>query len=765
VIDLLKNLVAWHVQHIFSETEYQTVSGTNRPLVFFPPPDYYPKKLHQNTSSTYQKKMTSPSTYACWIAGQLNLREQQVSNTLGLLTDGGTVPFIARYRKELTGSLDEVVVTAIRDHHQKLIEIDKRRHAILETLTKIGLLDETLAQQLCQAESLTELEDIYLPFRPKRKTRGLLAREKGLEPLAEMLLKGLRPLHLQTFHNPEKGVESDDDALAGARDIIAEDINESLPTRAELRRLFHEQATIESKAVKKNMAQGEKYKDYFDWREPASKAPGHRLLAMFRGTQEKILTFTIRPPEENSLHLLKKRHLQTGHWQDEVAKAIDDCYQRLLAPSLENELTGALKARADKEAILVFADNLRQLLLAPPLGQKRVLALDPGYRTGAKVVCLDGQGKLLVSTTIFPTHGGRKLTEAAEIITDLVKKHQIEAISIGNGTAGRETEEFIRALGLDARIIITLVNEDGASIYSASESARSEFPDHDLTVRGAVSIGRRLQDPLAELVKIDPKSIGVGQYQHDVNQAELKKSLNEVVESCVNSVGVELNTASSELLTSVSGLGPTLACNIVAYRNTNGPFASRKVLLNVPRLGPKAFEQCAGFLRIHGGNNILDTSAVHPERYPLVKKMAADSGMSINSLLQSEAVRQTVDLNRYVDDSVGLPTLIDIIAELAKPGRDPRQSFEQFHFAEGVHTIEDLHLGMHLPAIITNVTKFGAFADIGIKQNGLIHVSQLADRFVKDPSEVVKVGQKVEVRIVEIDQKRNRIALSLRTDR
>ncbi|MBU1566308.1 MAG: RNA-binding transcriptional accessory protein [Proteobacteria bacterium] len=706
--------------------------------------------------------MTESTTYSQQIAGRLSLREQQVSNTLGLLGDGGTVPFIARYRKELTGSLDEVAIAAIREQHQKLVDVDKRRQTILETLTKIGLLDETLKKQLGKAASLTELEDIYLPYRPKRKTRGLAARERGLEPLAEMLLRGTQPLQLHLFHNLDKGVASDEDALAGARDIIAENFSENQPTRAELRRLFHEQATIESKVVKKNMAQGEKYTDYFDWREPAGKAPGHRLLAMFRGAQEKILTLTIRPPEENALRLLKKRHLTAGPWQNEVAMALDDCYQRLLAPTLENELAGNLKTRADDEAIRVFADNLRQLLLAPPLGQKRVLALDPGYRTGAKVVCLDGQGKLLDTTTIFPTHGGSKLVEAGEIIRELVEKHRIEAISVGNGTAGRETEEFIRALGLDRQIIITLVNEDGASIYSASENARTEFPDQDITVRGAISIGRRLQDPLAELVKIDPKSIGVGQYQHDVNQGELKKGLQDVVESCVNSVGVELNTASSDLLTYVSGLGPTLADNIIAYRNSNGPFANRRELLKVARLGPKAFEQCAGFLRIHSGSNILDASAVHPERYSLVKNMAADAGVKVEELLQSEAVRQSIDLKRYIDDSVGLPTLIDIMAELAKPGRDPRQSFEQFRFAEGLRSMDDLHEGMRLPAIITNVTKFGAFADIGIKQNGLIHVSQLADRFVKDPGEVVKVGQKVEVRVMEIDQKRNRIALSMR---
>ncbi len=705
---------------------------------------------------------TPPAPYAHQIAILLNLRVEQVDNTLDLLEEGGTVPFIARYRKEHTGSLDEVAVTAIREQHRKLVEIDRRREAILETLAKNDLLDAKLGGRLNGAGTLAELEDIYLPFRPKRKTRGLAARERGLAPLAAMLVEGARNLQLDRFIAPDKGVVTEEDALAGARDIIAEDISEDLPTRTELRRLFQDQAIIVSKAVKKNMTQGEKFRDYFDWQEPAAKAPSHRLLAMFRGEQEKVIKIVIRPPEESALRLLRKRHLQSGPWQEELSRAIEDSYQRLLAPSLENELAGELKTRADAEAIKVFADNLRELLLAPPLGQLRVLALDPGYRTGAKVVCLDAQGKLLDTATVFPTHGGRQLEEAARIVTGLVARHRIEAIAIGNGTAGRETEAFIRGLGLAPQIVITLVNEDGASIYSASEIARAEFPDQDITVRGAVSIGRRLQDPLAELVKIDPKSIGVGQYQHDVNQAEMKKGLQEVVESCVNSVGVELNSASRELLTYVSGLGPTLAANIVAHRDENGPFADRRELLKIPRLGPKAFEQCAGFLRIRDGRNPLDASGVHPERYSLVKRMAEDAGVTPDTLLQSETARQKIDVRRYVDETVGLPTLTDIMAELAKPGRDPRRTFEQFRFAEGVHTIEDLREGMRLPAIITNVTKFGAFADIGIKQNGLIHISQLADRFVKEPAEVVKVGQKVEVRVLEIDRQRNRIALSLR---
>jgi len=707
--------------------------------------------------------MTTQQTYPDIIARQLNISAVQVTGTLNLFSEGGTIPFIARYRKEATGSLDEVAILAIQDQHNKLMEIDKRREAIIDSLKKNELITDPLTVQLQQAQSLTELEDIYLPYRPKRKTRALIAREKGLSPLAEHIFarKNLS-IEISTFIDQAKGVTSEQDALAGARDIIAEEIAEHQATRGELRQLFQKQAIIEARVVKKNMDHGEKFRDYFDWQEPAKKAAGHRLLAMFRGENEKILKLTIRPPEESCLQLLKKRHLQATRWQKEVTESIEDGYQRLLGPSLENELCKELKGRADKEAIQVFADNLRQLLLAAPLGEKRVLALDPGYRTGAKLVCLDEQGKLLDNTTIFPTHGGRKLEEAGKIITGMVAKYRIEAIGIGNGTAGRETEEFIRSLGLSSSIIVTLVNEDGASIYSASETARTEFPDHDITVRGAVSIGRRLQDPLAELVKIDPKSIGVGQYQHDVNQSDLKKTLREVVESCVNSVGVELNSASAELLTYVAGLGQTLADNIIAHRNSIGPFRTRQELLKVARLGPKAFEQSAGFLRIRSGKNPLDASSVHPERYKLINKMAKDLGVRVDNLLDSEPLRQSIDLKKYIDDSTGLPTLTDIMEELAKPGRDPRKGFEQFHFAEGVHTMEDLSEGMCIPALITNITRFGAFADIGIKQDGLIHISQLADRFIKDPAEVVKIGQQVEVRIVEIDSRRNRIALSMR---
>ena len=708
--------------------------------------------------------MTTLQSYPALIARQLNISAAQVAGTLQLFEEGGTVPFIARYRKEATGSLDEVVILAIRDRHQQLIEIEKRRQAILESLQKNELITDSLKEQLQKAQNLTELEDIYLPYRPKRKTRGLIGREKGLAPLAEQLFSSRnQSIDISKFVDPEKDVLTEEDALAGARDIIAEEIAEDQATRTELRQHFRKSAVIEARVVKKNIELGEKFRDYFDWQEPAQKAAGHRLLAMFRGENEKILKLSVRPPEESSLHLLKKRHLKDTRWQKELTHAIEDSYQRLLAPSLENELCKELKDQADEEAIQVFADNLRQLLLAAPLGGKRVLALDPGYRTGAKLVCLDEQGKLLENTTVFPTHGGRKLEEAGKVICGLVAKYQIEAIGIGNGTAGRETEQFVRSLGLDNSIIVTLVNEDGASIYSASEAGRTEFPDHDITVRGAVSIGRRLQDPLAELVKIDPKSIGVGQYQHDVNQSALKKTLREVVESCVNSVGVELNSASAELLTYVAGLGQTLADNIITHRNSNGPFRTRQELLNVARLGPKAFEQCAAFLRIHNSSNPLDAGSVHPERYKLVKRMATDRGVTISTLLDSDAVRSSINLNDYIDESIGLPTLTDIMEELTRPGRDPRKVFEQFHFAEGVNTMEDLSEGMCLPAIITNVTRFGAFADIGIKQDGLIHISQLADRFIKDPGEVVKIGQKVKVRVVEIDTKRKRIALSMRT--
>lgn len=695
------------------------------------------------------------------IAEELRIRPIQVAATADLLTDGATVPFISRYRKEATGSLDEVQIAAIRDRLAGLAELDKRRQFIIESLAKRDLLSDALKIDLEKADNLTGLEDIYLPYKPKRRTRAMIAAEKGLEPLARNLFRqDTDRLDVSAFVSAEKGVESIEDALAGARDIIAEWINENKKIRVLLRRLYDEKAVIVSTVVKKNREQGAKFHDYFDWHESVTKVPSHRLLAMLRGEQEKILSISIKPPDELVLPVLVRHFVKNGVG-DQVEQAVVDSYKRLLGPSLEKELRNRLKERADREAIKVFADNLRELLLAAPLGQKRLMALDPGFRTGAKLVCLDEQGQLLYSTTIYPTIESRK-EEASGIVRELFKKFQIEAIAIGNGTAGRETEAFIRDLRLNPEVVLTLVNEDGASIYSASEVARREFPDHDVTVRGAISIGRRLQDPLAELVKLDPKSIGVGQYQHDVNQSELKKSLEDVVTSCVNSVGVEVNSASLELLTYVSGLGPALAAAIIQYRKETGPFTSRKELKKVPRLGAKAFEQSAGFLRIHAAKNPLDGSAVHPERYAIVEKMAADAGCKVADLVSSDEARKKVDINNYVGDSLGLPTLRDIMEELAKPGRDPRETFAVFSFAEEVRTMGDLIPEMRLPGIVTNVTKFGAFVDIGVHQDGLIHISQLADRFVRDPSEVVKVRQQVTVRVLEIDQKRGRISLSLR---
>ena len=696
------------------------------------------------------------------IAGELRIGTNQVAAAADLLTDGATVPFISRYRKEATGSLDEVQIATIRDRLAGLIELDKRRQSIIDSLAKRDLLSDELQNNLEKAENLTGLEDIYLPYKPKRRTRAMIGCEKGLEPLARKLFKqDTANVNALAFVNQEKGVESVEEALAGARDIIAEWINENQEIRVRLRRLYDEKAVIVSTVVKKNREIGAKFHDYFDWHEAVTKAPSHRLLAMFRGEKEKILSLSVKPPDELVLPVLISRFVKKG-LGNQVELAVADSYKRLLGPSLEKELRNSLKERADREAIKVFAENLRELLLAAPLGQKRLMALDPGFRTGAKLVCLNGQGKLLHFTTIFPTFSGQKSREAGETVMELCEKYTIEAIAIGNGTAGRETETFVRALPLPPAIQVTMVDESGASIYSASEAARAEFPDHDLTVRGAVSIGRRLQDPLAELVKIDPKAIGVGQYQHDVNQTALKKSLDDVVESCVNSVGVEVNTASMELLTSVSGLGPALAKNIIAHRNEHGPFASRRQLLKVPRLGAKAFEQCAGFLRIQGAKNPLDFSGVHPEQYALVKQMAKDTGCTVIDLMTQENIRKQIDVHQYVSDSVGLPTLNDIMAELAKPGRDPRAEFTVFSFAEGVNSIGDLIPGMKLPGIVTNVTKFGAFVDIGVHQDGLVHISQLADRFVNEPAEIVKVRQQVLVRVLEIDPQRKRISLSLR---
>ena len=698
------------------------------------------------------------------IARELKLRSRQVTATMALFEGGATVPFIARYRKEATGMLDETLLTAVRDRLAQLAELEKRRNAIIVSLSERALLNDELNQKILSATNLAILEDTYLPYRPKRRTKGTIAREKGLERLAQAIFaQDNSPVQPGSFINPEKEILSIEDALAGARHIIAEWISEAAVTRAQLRKLFAKEAVVTSSVVKKNEESGGKFRDYFNLQEPAAKAPGHRLLAMFRGEKEKVLTLSVRPPEERALALLQRFYVKAKNESGrQVALALEDSYKRLLGPSLENELRKNLKDKADQEAILVFAGNLRELLLASPMGQKRVMALDPGFRTGAKLVCLDGQGRLLYFTTIFPTLSEQKSWEAGKVVVQLCEKYRIEAIAIGNGTAGRETEAFVRALQLPSGILVTMVDESGASIYSASEAARAEFPDHDLTVRGAVSIGRRLQDPLAELVKLDPKVIGVGQYQHDVNQASLKKSLEDVVESCVNSVGVEVNTASLELLTFVSGLGPVLAKNIITYRNEHGPFTTRRQLVKVPRLGAKAFEQCAGFLRIQGAKNPLDYSAVHPEQYAIIEQMARDAGCTVVDLMQHERVRKQIDVQRYVSDEVGLPTLTDIMEELAKPGRDPRAEFAVFAFAEGINSVEDLQPGMKLPGIVTNVTKFGAFVDIGVHQDGLVHISQLADRFVKDPAEVVKIRTQVMVRVLEIDLSRKRIALSLK---
>ncbi len=696
------------------------------------------------------------------ISGDLRISVDQVAATARLLAEGATVPFISRYRKEVTGSLDETRVAAVRDQLARLAELDKRRHTIMDSLFARDLLTDELKAGLHSAEDLATLEDIYMPHRQKRKTRAMVAREKGLEPLARSIFDGRDNVEVPAFINPEKGVASEDEALAGARDVMAEWISEDPEMRARLRRVFVEKAIVRSAVVKKNQEAGAKFRDYFNWQEEARKAPGHRLLAMFRGETEKVLRLSVKLDDDLALTILNNHYLPQGKFREQVTMAVADSYKRLLGPSLEKELRNSLKERADQEAIQVFDDNLRELLLAPALGQKRVMALDPGFRTGAKLVCLDGQGKLLDFTTIYPTHGGSKQQGAAKKVKELCRLHQVQAIAIGNGTASRETEKFVRSLDLDSNILVTLVNESGASIYSASEVARREFPDHDITVRGAVSIGRRLQDPLAELVKLDPKSIGVGQYQHDVNQAELKKGLKDVVVSCVNSVGVEVNSASRELLTYVSGLGPVLGANIIAYRDGHGAFAGRKELMKVPRLGAKAFEQCAGFLRIHGAENPLDDSAVHPERYETVVKMVADLSCTVSDLINRQELREKVNLKKYVSASLGLPTLHDILGELAKPGRDPRREFTTFAFARDINTITDLVSEMRLPGIVTNVTRFGAFVDIGVHQDGLVHISQLADKFVKDPAEVVKVGQQVMVRVLEVDRQRKRISLSLR---
>ncbi|HEY0896661.1 MAG TPA: Tex family protein [Sphingobacteriaceae bacterium] len=701
------------------------------------------------------------------IAQELGLADRQVRTTVELLDEGATVPFISRYRKELTGSLDEVQVAAIRDRVQQLRDLDKRREAILKSLQELGKLTPELEKQVNDAETMTTLEDIYLPYRPKRKTRASAAKEKGLQPLADLILEQNNvdlAVEAARYVDAEKGVNTEEEALAGARDIMAEFMAEHAEARAEIRQLFLEKGTVSSKVIAGKEDAGIKYKDYFDWSEPVKTAPSHRILAMRRGEKELILTMDVTPEEQDAIAILDRMFVKGfNSSSDHVRLAVSDGYRRLLKPSMETEIRLFTKKQADDEAIRVFAENARQLLLAAPLGQKRVMAIDPGFRTGCKVVCLDEQGQLLEYTAIFPHTGAGGEREAEKTVQHLTERYNIEAIAIGNGTAGRETEAFVRRLNLK-NVAIVMVNESGASIYSASEVAREEFPDQDVTVRGAVSIGRRLMDPLAELVKIDPKSIGVGQYQHDVDQSKLQTSLDDTVISCVNAVGVELNTASKQILAYISGLGPSLAQNIVEYRNKNGAFRKRDELKKVPRLGDKAFEQAAGFLRIRNGAHPLDASAVHPERYALVEQMAKDLGCKVEDLMKDDQLRKKISLAKYVSESVGLPTLNDIMSELAKPGRDPREQFEAFSFTEGVNGIGDLKVGMKLPGIVTNITNFGAFVDIGVHQDGLVHLSQMSNRFIKDPNEVVKVHQKVEVTVTEVDANRKRISLSMKTD-
>ena len=707
--------------------------------------------------------------YATKIANELSVRVPQVASTMSLLAEGGTVPFISRYRKEATGSLDEVAITAIRDRLVQLTELDKRRETIIKTIDDQGKLTDKLRGSIDNAETLAALEDLYLPYKPKRRTRATIAREKGLEPLAEAIFEQddptLDPMALaKDFIDPEKEVANEEEALAGARDIVAEWIAEDQTARAKIRRIYENDAVFRTKVITGKEEEGAKFKDYFDMEEAVKTAPSHRVLAMRRGETELVLTMRIVVEEELAISALEGLFVRSNSPAgDQVKLAARDSYKRLLSPSMETEVRLATKKRADEGAISVFADNLRKLLLAAPMGQKGIIALDPGFRTGCKLVVLDPQGKLLLDDVIYPHTGAALREEAGVKLMAYCQKFGVQAVAIGNGTAGRETESFVRELKMP-NITVVMVNESGASVYSASEVAREEFPDKDLTVRGAVSIGRRLADPLAELVKLDPKSIGVGQYQHDVDQPALKRSLDDVVVSCVNSVGVELNTASKQLLSYVSGLGSTLAQNIIDYRNENGAFASRAALKKVPRLGPKAFEQAAGFLRIRdGAKNPLDASGVHPESYSIVDTMAKDLGCSVQELMQSDSLRKQINLEKYVTETVGLPTLEDIIKELAKPGRDPREKFEVFEFAEGVEKMEDLQEDMVLPGIVTNVTAFGAFVDVGVHQDGLVHISQLSDTFVNDPKDVVQVHQKVMARVLEIDIPRKRISLSLKT--
>ena len=697
------------------------------------------------------------------IATALNIAVRQVENTLSLLNGGATIPFISRYRKEATGGLDEVQIGEIKERYDKLTEIAKRKETILKTIDEQGKLTTDLKKRIEACWDSTELEDIYLPYKPKRKTRAEVARQKGLEPLATILMMQRENNLMARVRSFIKGeVKDEEDALKGARDIIAEQVSEDERSRNQLRNQFSRQAIISSKVVKGKEEEAAKYKDYFDFSEPLKRCTSHRLLAIRRGEAEGLLKVSISPDDDECTERLERSYVRgNNECSQQVKEAVRDAYKRLLKPSIETEFAALSKEKADEEAIRVFAGNLRQLLLAPPLGQKRVMGIDPGYRTGCKVVCLDAQGNLLHNETIYPHPPKSEHALSARKLTKLVEQYQVEAIAIGNGTASRETEAFVTNQRYDRKLQVFVVSEDGASIYSASKIAREEFPEYDVTVRGAVSIGRRLMDPLAELVKIDAKSIGVGQYQHDVDQTALKKSLDTTVESCVNSVGVNLNTASRHLLTYVSGLGPTLAQNIVDYRAENGAFSSRKELMKVPRMGAKAFEQCAGFLRIPGAKNPLDNSAVHPESYAVVERIAKDMKCSVEDLIKDKELRSKIDIKKYVTDQVGLPTLNDIMAELEKPGRDPRQAIKVFEFDKNVKTIDDLKPGMILPGIVTNITNFGCFVDVGIKENGLVHVSQLCRQFVSDPTTVVSIHQHVQVKVMSIDMERKRIQLTM----
>ena len=701
------------------------------------------------------------------IAAAMKLQEHRVENTLKLLQGGATIPFISRYRKEATGGMDEVQISEINDRYEKLCELAKRKETIISTIEEQGKMTAELRNRIDNCWDSTELEDIYLPFKPKRKTRAEAARQKGLEPLAIiMMMQRENNLMAKAAQFVNGEVKDEEDALKGARDIIAEQVNEDERARNQVRNIFTRQAVITAKVVKgkEKEENAAKYRDYFDFSEPLKRCTSHRLLAIRRGEAEGILKVTISPEEdEECTDRLERQFVRgNGECSSQVAEAVKDAYKRLLKPAIETEFSALSKEKADEEAIRVFAENLRQLLLAPPLGQKRVMGIDPGFRTGCKVVCLDAQGTLLHNEAIYPHPPKSEEALAARKIVKLVEQYKIEAIAIGNGTASRETERFVTSQRYDREVQVFVVSEDGASIYSASKTAREEFPDYDVTVRGAVSIGRRLMDPLAELVKIDAKSIGVGQYQHDVDQTKLKESLDRTVESCVNLVGVNLNTASKHLLTYVSGLGPSLAQNIVDYRTENGPFSSRKELLKVPRMGAKAFEQCAGFLRIPGANNPLDNSAVHPESYAIVEKMAKDMKCTVADLIKDKELRAKIDIKKYVTDTVGLPTLNDIMKELDKPGRDPRQQIQVFEFDKDVKTLDDLREGMELPGIVTNITNFGCFVDIGIKENGLVHISQLADKFVSDPTTVVSIHQHVRVKVLGIDHERKRVQLTMK---